>query len=133
MHISVPISNTMEYVKVKEISPLVGKGMCKVCYVGQDANRNGTVITKELATEMGSKLPGSPVVGFFDEEDRDFKGHEREIIVKNGKFEVLDITRPYGFVPTDANVWFEKYDDEGTIHEYLCCDVYFWTGVYPES
>ena len=123
----------MEYVKVKEISPLVGKGMCKVCYVGQDANRNGTVITKELATEMGSKLPGSPVVGFFDEEDRDFKGHEREIIVKNGKFEVLDITRPYGFVPTDANVWFEKYDDEGTIHEYLCCDVYIWTGVYPES
>lgn len=133
MHISVPIENTMEYIKVKEVSPLVGKGMCKVCYVGQEANRNHTVITKELATEMGSKLPGSPVVGFFDEEDNDFKGHEREIIVKNGKFEVLDITRPYGFVPTDANVWFEKYDDEGVIHEYLCCDVYIWTGVYPES
>ena len=82
---------------------------------------------------MGRKLPGSPVVGFFDTEDQDFKGHEREIIVRDGKYEVLDITRPYGFVPTDAEVWFEKYDDEGTIHEYLCCDVYIWTGAYPES
>jgi hypothetical protein len=80
--------------------------MCKVCYVGQEPNRNNTVITKELATEMGKKLPGSPVVAFYNQEKKDFEGHEREIVIEDGEYKILDITKPYGFVPTDANVWF---------------------------
>lgn len=123
----------MEYINGKQVSPLISKGVCKVCYVGQQPNRNNTVITKEVATEMGRKLPGSPIVGYFDKEEEDFKGHEREIIVKGGKFEIIDITKPYGFVPTDANVWFQKFIDEGVEHEYLVTDVYIWTGAYPES
>jgi hypothetical protein len=74
----------MEYVQDVQISPLIGKGVCKVCYVGQDPNRNGTVITKELAADLGRKLPGSPVVGFFDKDTDDFAGHERELILKDG-------------------------------------------------
>ncbi len=125
--------NTMEYIKNTDISPFISKGMCKVCYVGQDPNRNHTVITKELATEMGRKLPGSPVVGYFNKDKEDFEGHNRELIVTEGKFEIADATRPYGFVPTNANVWFQKFDDEGIEHEYLCTDVYIWTKTYPES
>lgn len=123
----------MEYISNTQISPLISKGYCKICYVGQEPNRNKTVITKEVATEMGRNLPGSPVVGYFNKEKDDFEGHNRELIVQGGKFEIVDITRPYGFVPTDANVWFEKFNDEGEEHEYLCCDVYIWTGAYPES
>jgi hypothetical protein len=123
----------MEYINNTQISPLISKGVCKVCYVGQDPNRNGTVITKEVAAEMGRKLPGSPVVGFFNKENKDFEGHNRELIIEGGKFEIVDVTKPYGFVPTDADVWFEKFDDEGIEHEYLCTEVYIWTGAYPES
>lgn len=123
----------MEYIHGTQISPLISKGVCKVCYVGQTANRNGTVITKELATDMGKKLLGSPVVGYYNEETGDFDTHNREIVVKNGKFRIVDITRPYGFVPTDGDVWFQKFNDEGVEHEYLVTEVYIWTGAYPES
>lgn len=123
----------MEYIQNTEVSPYVSKGMCKVCYVGQEANRNGTVITKEVATEMGRKLPGSPVVGYFDKETEDFRGHEREVVVEDGGWDLVDITKPYGFVPTNANVWFQKFVDDGIEHEYLVTEVYIWTGVYPES
>lgn len=133
LHISVPIANTMEYINDTEISPLISKGICKVCYVGQDPNRNHTVITKELARDLGRKLPGSPVVGYFDKETKDFDEHSRELVLRGGSFEIVDITRPYGFVPTNANVWFEKFNDEGVEHEYLVTEVYIWTGAYPES
>ena len=123
----------MQYINDKEISPLISKGVCKVCYVGQEPNRKGTVITKEVAVELGKKLPGSPVVGYFDKETQDFDGHSREIVLQDGKFEIVDITRPYGFVPTDADVWFQKFNDEGVEHEYLVTEVYIWTGAYPES
>lgn len=123
----------MEYIKGTEISPLISKGVCKVCYVGQQPNRNHTVITKEVATEMGRKLPGSPIVGYFNKDTNDFDGHNREIVVSNGKYEIVDITRPYGFVPTDANVWFQKFNDEGVEREYLVTDVYIWSKIYPES
>ena len=123
----------MEFINATEISPLISKCQVKVCYVGQDPNRNGTVIDKKVATEMGKKLPGSPVVGYFNRESEDFEGHNREIVLRGGNnFEVLDTTKPYGFVPTDAKVWFQKFDDEGTEHEYLVTECYLWTSVYPE-
>lgn len=123
----------MEYINATQISPLISKCQVKVCYVGQIPNRNGTVITKEVATEMGKKLPGSPVVGYFNKETNDFEGHNRDIVVDNGTFEVIETTKPYGFVPTDAKVWFEKFSDDGVEHEYLVTECYIWTGAYPES
>lgn len=122
----------MEYINATQISPLISHCQVKVCYVGQTENRNGTVITKETAREMGKKLPGSPVVGYFDKETNDFDGHTREIVVDGGKFEVVEKTKPYGFVPTNAKVWFEKFNDDGVEHEYLVTECYLWTGAYPE-
>lgn len=134
LHISVPIDNTMEFINATEISPLISKCQVKVCYVGQDPNRNGTVITKKVATEMGKKVPGSPVVGYFDQGAKDFEGHNREIAIRSGgKVEIIDTTKPYGFVPTDAKVWFQKFNDEGVEREYLCTECYIWTSAYPES
>lgn len=133
MHLSIPVANTMEYVNQTEVSPLISHANVKVCYVGQQPNRNRTVITKEVATEMGRKLPGSPVVGLFNKETKDFEEHNREIIVEGGQYQLVDVTKPYGFVPPDAQVWFEKFTDDGVEHEYLCTECYIWTGAYPES
>lgn len=123
----------MEYIQDTEISPLISKGVCKVCYVGQQPNRNHTVITKEVAMEMGRKLPGNPVVGYFNENSNDFVEHSKEIAIQDGKFSIVDMTKPYGFVPTNAKVWFQKFNDDGVEHEYLVTEVYIWTGAYPES
>lgn len=134
LHISIPITNTLEFINATEISPLISKCQVKVCYVGQNPNRNGTVITKKVATEMGRKLPGSPVVGYFNQATNDFEGHNKEISLRGGgNIEVLDTTKPYGFVPTDAKVWFQKFDDEGVEREYLVTECYIWTSAYPES
>lgn len=133
MHISVPVANTMEYISATEISPLISKCQIKVCYVSEQANRNGTVITKEVATEFGKKLPGSPIVGFYNEEEKDFEEHNREFIVEGEKFKIIDTTKPYGFVDISAPVWFQKFkDDDGVEREYLCTEGYLWTGAYPE-
>lgn len=133
MNISIPIANTMELISATQVSPFITKCKVKVCYVGQDPNRNGTVITKEVATEMGRKLPGSPVVGYFNKETNDFDGHTRQVIISGGKFEIAEMTKPYGFVPTDAQVGFEKYMDDGVEHEYLVTECYLWTTAYPET
>lgn len=134
LHISIPIANTLEFINATEISPFISKCQVKVCYVGQNPNRNGTVITKKVATEMGRKLPGSPVVGYFNQVTNDFEGHNKEISLRGGgNIEVLDTTKPYGFVPTDAKVWFQKFDDEGVEREYLVTECYIWTSAYPES
>ena len=134
LHISIPIANTLEFINATEISPLISKCQVKVCYVGQNPNRNGTVITKKVATEMGRKLPGSPIVGYFNQATNDFEGHNKEISLRGGgNIEILDTTKPYGFVPTDAKVWFQKFDDEGVEREYLVTECYIWTSAYPES
>lgn len=133
MHISVPVANTMEFINATEVSPLISKVQIKVCYVGQEANRNGTVITKEVATNLGKKVPGSPIVGYYNQEKQDFEGHNREIVVDNGKFEIVDVTKPYGFVDVGAKVWFQKFMDDGIEHEYLVTEGYLWTEIYKES
>lgn len=133
LHVSIPIANTVEFINATEISPLISKCQVKVCYVGQTPNRNGTIITKEIATEMGKKLPGSPVVGFFNKALEDFEAHNKEISLRGNGIEISETTKPYGFVPTDAKVWFQKFDDEGVEHEYLVTECYIWTTAYPES
>ena len=91
-------------------------------------------MSKDTLAEMGSKLPGSPIVGKFNQETQDFEGHSRELEIKDGKINLIDITKPYGFVPTDAKVWFQYFlDDDAVTREYLCTEGYIWTKIYPES
>ena len=133
MHISVPVDNTIELLNFTPFNPLISKCQIKVCYVGEDPNRNHSVITKDVAKEMAKTLPGSPIVGFFNKEQGDFEEHNRVIDVSNGKFDVIDTTRPYGFVDFSAKVWFQKFLDDGVEHEYLMTEGYIWTDIYPES
>ena len=133
MHISVPVDNTIELLNFTPFNPLISKCQIKVCYVGEDPNRNHSVITKDVAKEMAKTLPGSPIVGFFNKEQGDFEEHNRVIDVSNGRFDVIDTTRPYGFVDFSAKVWFQKFLDDGVEHEYLMTEGYIWTDIYPES
>ena len=132
-HISVPVSSACEFLNFTPVNPLISKVQIKVCYVGDEPNRNGSIITKEVATEMAKSLPGSPIVGFYNEETEDFEEHSRRITITDNDFKVEDITKPYGFVSMDAKVWFQKFTDDGIEHEYLCTEGYIWTEAYPEA
>lgn len=133
MHTSVQLETPCEIINVVPLNPLISKCQIKVCYVGDDPNRNKSVITKEVAKQMANSLPGSPIVGFYNEASGDFEEHNRSIDISNGKIVVRDTTRPYGFVDLNARVWFQKYLDDGKYErEYLVTEGYLWTGQYPE-
>ena len=133
-HTSIKLDTPCEFINVTPVNPLISKCQIKVCYVGEDPNRNRSVITKEVATKMANSLPGSPIVGFYNEAKEDFEEHNRVIDISNGEFKIKDTTRPYGFVDLNAKVWFQKFLDDGVNErEYLMTEGYIWTGQYPES
>ena len=105
-HTSVKLNVPCEFVNVTPFNPLISRCHIKVCWVGDEPNRNKSIISKQVAYDLANSLPGSPIVGYFNEEIKDFEGHERALEVKDGKFNFKDITRPYGFVDLNAKVWF---------------------------
>ena len=130
LKLDVPI----EFIESTKISPFVSKVQIKVCYVGDEPNRNRSIITKSVAKEMAPSLRGCPIVGFYNDKNEDFEEHNRQINISNGEWRITDTTTPYGFVPTDAKIWFATYIDDGEVeHEYLCTEGYIWDRVYPEA
>ena len=133
MHTSIKLDTPIEFINITPLNPLISKCQIKVCYVGDEPNRNRSIITKETARQMANSLPGCPIVGFYNEEKGDFEEHNRIIDVSNGKFEIKDTTRPYGFVDLGAKVWFQKFLDDGmNEREYMMTEGWLWTGQYPE-
>ena len=133
-HTSIKLETPCEFINITPMNPLISKCQIKVCYVSDEPNRNRSIITKEVATQMANSLPGSPIVGFFNEAKGDFEEHNRVIDISNGEFKIKDTTRPYGFVDLNAKVWFQKFLDDGVNErEYLMTEGYIWTGQYPES
>ena len=134
MHTSVRLETPCEFINVTPLNPLISKCQIKVCYVSDEPNRNKSVITKEVARQMANSLPGSPIVGYYNENKEDFEEHNRIIDISNGEFKIKDNTRPYGFVDLGAKVWFQKFLDDGEVErEYMMTEGYIWTGQYPES
>lgn len=133
MHTSVKLDSPIEFINITPLNPLISKCQIKVCYVGDEPNRNRSVITKEVAKKMANSLPGCPIVGFYNEGKGDFEEHNRIIDISNGEFKIKDTTRPYGFVDLGAKVWFQKFLDDGqNEHEYMMTEGWLWTGQYPE-
>ena len=133
-HTSIRLETPCEFINVTPLNPLISKCQIKVCWVGDEPNRNKSIITKEVARDMANTLPGSPIVGYFNEAKGDFEEHNRVIDISNGKFAIKDTTRPYGFVDLGAKVWFQKFLDDGeNEREYLMTEGYLWTGQYPEA
>ena len=132
-HNSVRLDIPAELINLTPFNPLISKCEIKVCYVSDEPNRNKSIITKEVARDLANSLPGSPIVGYYNEVEKDFEGHNRSLTIKEGKLAFVDETRPYGFVDLGARVWFQKFLDDGiNEREYLMTEGYLWTGQYPE-
>lgn len=131
-HTSIKLETPCEFINITPVNPLISKCQIKVCYVGDTPNRNGSIITKEVARQMANSLPGSPIVGYYNDATGDFEEHNRVIDISNGQFKIQDTTKPYGFVDLSARAWFQKFNDDGVEHEYLMTEGYIWTGQYPE-
>ena len=133
MNISIPMQIS-EFIQVVPLNPLISKCQIKVCWVGEEPNRNGTVITKETAKKMAPSLPGCPIVGYYNYSTEDFDEHNKTIKISNGKVKIVEDTKPYGFVDMHSQIWFQFFKDfDGVVREYLMVEGYIWSGVYEES
>lgn len=91
-------------------NPLYSLAKLKIFYIGQTADKR--TFTKEFSDQLIQSLPYVPVVGYYDVEKDDFKGHNREI------------QNIYGIVPEDTDI--EYMQENGK--EYVVCDVILYTG-----
>ena len=128
------LDSPIEFIESTKVSPFISKVLIKVCYVGDEPNRNHSVITKDVAREMAPSLRGCPIVGFYNDYKEDYEEHNRQIDISNGEWKITDTTKPYGFVDLNAKIWFATYLDDGEVErEYLCTEGYIWSNAYPES
>ena len=81
MHQSIATIHSPEFINLQplDINPLMSSCEIKVLYLGE--NRNHSYISKEVATEMSKTLRGAPIVGYYKEENQDFRDHGHELII----------------------------------------------------
>lgn len=138
MHQSVATIDSPEFINLQplDINPLMSKCEIKVLYIGE--NRNHSFITKDVVTEMSKTLRGAPIVGYYKEENQDFRDHGDQIIIDEKGIQFKCLTKPYGFVSPDAEVWFQKFEDTDDfgnkiVREYLMTTGFLWTGQFEEA
>ena len=127
---SVATIDKPEFINVQSVSRYIAKCQIKVLYIGE--NRNNSVISKEVATKIAQTLPGCPIVGWYKEDVDDFRDHGNVIKIEENKIKMEKKTRPFGFIPTNAKVWFQFFEDTDefgniTLREYLVTEGYLWT------
>lgn len=138
MHQSVAVLKSPEFINLaaSDISPFVAECQIKVLYLGE--NRNRSYISKEQAEKMSKTLRGSPIAGYYKEENEDFRDHGEEVVMDADGIHFNKKTKPYGFVAPDAKVWFQDYEDtdeaQGKVvtRTYMVTTGYLWLKQFPE-
>lgn len=137
-HKSIATIDSPEFINLQplDINPLMSKCEIKVFYIGE--NRNQSYISKEVALEMAKTLRGAPIVGYFKEGKDDFVDHGNRMTIDDEGIHFDCLTKPYGFVAPDAQVWFQKFSETDEFgneleREYLMTTGYLWTGQFEEA
>lgn len=135
---SIATINAPEFINLQplDINPMMSKCEIKVLYLGE--NRNGTSIDKQAASSMAKTLRGAPIVGYYKENTQDFFDHGEQVIYDGEGVHFNNLTKPYGFVSPDAQVWFQEFEEfdetgESVTRVYLMTTGYLWTGQYKEA
>lgn len=99
-----------------KINSVFSMGRARIFYKG--LNRNRCIIDGDVANQLASTIPGTPIIGTFNYETKDFEGHEEN-------------PSAFGFVPLEPHATWVKQDD--TQKEYLEVDVVIWDGRFEEA
>lgn len=108
-----------------EQNPSFDSGRLRIAYHG--GNRNGSYISKENFERSVPSMYGCPVVANYIREDDEIGSHDSELVKDaNGEWQLVNITQPVGFVPPNANWYWEEVEDEGGLHQYLNTEIILW-------
>ena len=137
-HQSIATINSPEFINLQpmDINPLMSSCQIKVLYVGE--NRNRSYISKDVATEMAKTLRGAPIVGYYKKDKQDFADHGEQLIFDDEGIHFNCLTKPYGFVAPDAQVWFQDFQDQddfgnSIVRTYLMTTGYLWSGQFEQA
>lgn len=89
-------------------------------------NLNQSIFSHDVLERMIPSLANIPILGYVginNEDEEDFRGHEKRLSIDDGKFKVSFETHAYGFVPVDNKAHFETTGGK----EWLVTDGYLWT------
>jgi len=138
MHQSIATISSPEFINLQplDINPLMSKCEIKVLYLGE--NRNHSYITEDVAKDMAKTLRGAPIVGYYKEDKEDFADHGEQVIFDDEGIKFNCLTKPYGFVAPDAQVWFQEFEDTDEFgnkitRKYMMTTGFLWTGQYEEA
>lgn len=93
----------------EQTSNLYTKAKLQIFYIGETGDHR--LFTEDFANHIIETLPNVPVVGFYSEDDEDFKGHH-------------SVQYIYGIVPESAKIEFEEKDGK----TWAITDVILYTG-----
>ncbi|TVX86068.1 hypothetical protein [Paenibacillus agilis] len=115
--------------KVDQIDTRFQKVKIWLMHIGQ--NYNNSIFMKESVEEAMSTLKNTPILGYIEESrlgDKDFRGHEVELVVEGGELKTKYIGQAFGVIPENCNPRFEiKKGDFDNELEYLVVDGLMWT------
>lgn len=114
---------------VEQIDTRFQKVKIWLMHLGQ--NYNNSVFTKESVESALDTLKNTPILGYIEESklgEKDFRGHEVEIVVEGGDLKAKYIGQAFGVIPENCNPRFEvKKGDYDNDLEYLVVDGLMWT------
>lgn len=89
-------------------------------------NLNNSVFSYDVLENMIPSLANIPILGYVgvnDDNEEDFRGHEKRLTLKDDKFKLSFATHAYGFIPENNNAHFETTGGK----EWLVTNGYLWT------
>lgn len=95
-----------------------------VAHTGE--NLNNSIFEKDVLEKMSSSLLYCPILGYVsvnEDDEKDFRTHEKRIKLVDGDVDISFATHAYGFIGEDHNARFEITGGK----EWLVCDGYIWT------
>jgi hypothetical protein len=125
---------TAKPISYEKINDEFTKMRCYVLATGKNANFSN--IGKDAVEKALPSLFNIPVVGHLKQKDDGsfyIGGHDRQLIIENDSIYMNDLTVPFGVVPeTSITEYVNVTENDGSIAEYLVCDIILWTGRYGE-
>ena len=102
----------------------------KIWLMHLEENYNGSYFTKEAVEKALPTLQNTPILGYIEEDklgNKDFRGHEMELIIEDNGIKLKYLGQAYGVIPETCNPRFEKrVGDDGREREYLVVDGLMW-------
>lgn len=113
-------------------NPMFSYGKARILYT--EHNRNDSYFSRDSVQKALPTLYGIPIVGEFDEETGNFKGHGGKVEISDDGVKFIDTTMPFGYISEESNFsWETVLHKDGSTKEYLVADkCVFWTGRYPQ-